>query len=372
MCVLVLFVTSCTQQQVTSELLSYLDTKGRQRPVVRIQDWEIKRNQMIDSMQAVMGSLPSLHPLPDFDVQYMDSLKDENYTRYLIKFRVAENEYLPSFLYIPACKEPHRKYPAMLALHQTNHAGKQDNDGGTKNLSYAKELAHRGYIVISPDYPSFGELSDYDFQNDRYASGTMKGIFNHIRCVDLLQSRPDVDADRIGMIGHSLGGHNAMFVAAFDTRLKIVVTSCGWTELEYYDIGPVAVEQYGGRLGPWAQDKYMPLFRDKYHLDGDIIPFNFHEIIALIAPRRFFSNSPVNDSNFDVAGVKIGIEKAKEVYSFLKADEKLQVRYPVAEHDFPSEIRLEAYQLIDEILYFRGNAGNRNFFLKPRNRAKLP
>ena len=355
MCVLVLFVTSCTQQQVTSELLSYLDTKGRQRPVVRIQDWEIKRNQMIDSMQAVMGSLPSLHPLPDFDVQYMDSLKEENYTRYLIKFRVAENEYLPSFLYIPACKEPHRKYPAMLALHQTNHAGKQDNDGGTKNLSYAKELAHRGYIVISPDYPGFGDLSNYDFKNDRYQSGTMKGVFDHIRCVDLLQSMPEVDPERIGVIGHSLGGHNAMFVAAFDTRLKVVVSSCGWTEFEYYNIGAAAEERYGGRLGPWAQDRYMPLFQDKYHLNGDQIPFNFHEVVALFAPRWFFSNSPVNDSNFDVEGVKAGVEKANEAYRFLNAEDHLQVRYPIAGHDFPPEIRCEIYRSIDQIFDHQPN-----------------
>ena len=345
----VLLVPACTQRQATSRLLSYVDAKGRQRSVATSQDWEIKRNQIRDSLQAVMGPLPSLKRSPDFDIQYRDSLKEAHYTRYLINFRVAENEYLPAYLYIPAGKELHVKYPAMLALHPTGDLGKQIIDEGYNNMAYAKELALRGYVVISPDYPGFGELSNYDFQNDSYLSGTMKGIFNHIRCIDLLQSRADVDTERIGVIGHSLGGHNAMFVAAFDTRLKIVVTSCGWTELEYYDIGAVAEKHYGGRLGPWAQDKYMPLFRDKYHLNGDQIPFNFHEIIALIAPRGFFSNSPVNDSNFDVAGVKTGIEKAKEVYRFLQAEDRLQVRYPIAEHDFPPEIRMEAYRFIDKI-----------------------
>jgi len=51
-------------------LLSYMDAKGRQRPVITTQDWEIKRNQMLDSLQAVMGQLPSLQHLPDFDIQY--------------------------------------------------------------------------------------------------------------------------------------------------------------------------------------------------------------------------------------------------------------------------------------------------------------
>jgi len=344
-----LLVTACTQQQVTSELLSYVDAKGRGRPVVTTQDWEIKRSQMLDSLQAIMGPLPSLQQLPDFDIQYRDSLKETRYTRYLINFRVAKDEYLPAYLYIPARKEPNRKYPAMLALHQTVPWGKEDTEGRTKNMGYAKELAHRGYVVISPDYPSFGDSKDYDFVNDRYQSGTMKGVFNHIRCVDLLQSMPEVDPERIGVMGHSLGGHNAMFVAAFDARLKIVVTSCGWTEFEYYNIGAAAAERYGGRLGPWAQDRYMPLILDKYQIDGDRMPINFHEIISLFAPRWFFSSSPVGDSNFDVEGVKVGIEKAREAYRFLHVEDRLQVRYPMAKHDFPPEIRLEAYQFIHKI-----------------------
>ena len=348
-----LVVAACTQQPTISGLLSYFDAKGRQLPVATISDWEVKRNQILDSLQAVMGPLPSTEQI-DFDVQYHDSLKETRYTRYFISFKVAENEYLPVYLYIPNGKEPNRKYPAMLALHPTGDLGKKIIDGeGKANRAYAKELAHRGYVVISPDYPSFGDLDNYDFQNDRYLSGTMKGIFNHIRCVDLLQSMPEVNSEHIGVIGHSLGGHNALFAAAFDTRLKVVVTSCGWTEFEYYDIGEAAEKRYGGKLGPWAQDRYMPLLRDKYHLDGDKIPFNFHEIIAAIAPRYFFSNSPVNDGNFDVEGVKVGIDKAKEAYRFLDVEDRLQVRYPAAEHDFPSETRLEAYRFIDEIFGHR-------------------
>ena len=97
-----------------------------------------------------------------------------------------------------------------------------------------------------------------------------------------------VDAERIGVIGHSLGGHNAMFVAAFDTRLKIVVSSAGWTEFEYYDLGQKEPEIYGGRLGPWAQDRYMPLFRDKYQLDGDKSRSTFMKTLLSLHPAGFF------------------------------------------------------------------------------------
>ncbi|MCL2744248.1 MAG: alpha/beta fold hydrolase, partial [Planctomycetaceae bacterium] len=228
-----------------------------------------------------------------------------------------------------------------------------DGESPNSNRACARELARRGYAVIAPDYPSMGELKNYDFKAARYQSGTMATIFYHIRCIDLLQSLDEVDSDRIGVIGHSLGGHNSMFVAAFDQRLKVIVTSSGWTQFANYDIGAAGTQLYGGRLGPWAQDRYMPFLREKFQLDEKRIPFEFHEIIALFAPRAFFSNSPIGDSNFDVAGVRKGIELASKAYTFYKAEDNLQVRYPEAGHDFPSEVRLEAYRFIDRVLKFQ-------------------
>jgi len=268
-----------------------------------------------------------------------------------LDFLAAEGERVPAYLYLPHRSAVSGRSPAILALHPTGAIGKEIVDGqGKENRGYAMELAKRGYVVIAPDYPSFGELSDYDFENDRYSSGTMAAIFYHMRCVDLLTQRTDVDPERIGVIGHSLGGHNAIFAGAFDERLKVVVSSCGWTQMAFYDIGPVGIQQYGGRLGPWAQDRYMPPIREKYQLDGDKIPVDYHEMIALLAPRAFFSNSPVNDSNFDVHGVEVGMEKAWDVYRFFGEEEKLQVRYPDAEHDFPTITRREAYEFVDKAL----------------------
>jgi hypothetical protein len=178
----------------------------------------------------------------------------------------------------------------------------------------------------------------------------MQGIFNHMRCVDLLQSRADVDPARIGVAGLSLGGHNSMFLAAFDERIKVAVSAAGWTQFEYYNIGAEASKTYGGRLGPWAQNRYMPLIRTKYNLDGDRMPFNFSDVISAIAPRAFFSVSPTRDANFDYKGVEKGIEIAKRSYHDYNADDMLQVRYPDAEHDFPVESRKEAYAFIDKIL----------------------
>jgi len=338
-----------------TDLLVYLDSNGQKKPVTTLAEWAIKRKQILEGMQKAMGRLPDLSGLPPLDMEIIEQLKEDNYTRLTINFTVAENERVPAYLYIPIRKNKKDRLPAMLALHETDLIGKGsvDGQGHNINLAYAKELAERGYVVIAPDYPSFGDLKEYDFKTDRYQSGTMKSIFDDMRCVDLLEAREDVDPDRIGVIGHSLGGHSALFAGAFDTRLKVVVSSCGWTLMDYYNAGEETTKKYGGALGAWAQERYMPLLRDKYDLDIKKIPFDFDEVIAALAPRAFFSNSPVNDSNFNIKGVRKGIAAVSEVYDFLGVKDKLEVHYPNSEHDFPPEVRFEAYRFIDKILDVR-------------------
>ncbi|MCK4465037.1 MAG: hypothetical protein KAU83_04940, partial [Bacteroidales bacterium] len=144
-----------------------------------------------------------------------------------------------------------------------------------------------------------------------------------------------------GVIGHSLGGHNAMFVGVFDTRLKVIVSSCGWTPFHDY---------YDGDIRGWTSPRYMPGLEEVYELDPDRVPFDFYEVVAALAPRAFFSNSPIHDSNFDMAGVKKAINEAQKVYRLFYAAENLQVRYPDCGHDFPPEVRLQAYEYIDKVL----------------------
>lgn len=344
---------SAVVAQKQQGLLFYIDAGGKERAVHTPAEWGIKRAQILGRMQLVMGALPGREHLPPVNIQYSDSVAGKGYTRYTISFTPAAGENVSAYLYVPVQRGGVKKRPAMLALHGTGMAGRKIVDGetGRPNMAYARELAERGYIVIAPDYPGFGDAKEHDFKRDRYESGTMKSIFDNMRCVDLLQARPDVDTARIGVIGHSLGGHNAIFTAAFDTRLKVAVSSCGWTLMhDYFNGDTAAARKYGGKLWPWAQDRYMPLVRDNYQLDPDRLPFDFDEVIAAIAPRAFFSSSPAGDANFNVDGVRKGIARILEVYHFLGAPGHLQVRYPAGEHDFPPQPRQEAYHFIDSVL----------------------
>ncbi|MBX3239445.1 MAG: alpha/beta fold hydrolase [Chitinophagaceae bacterium] len=347
-------IFNCLQpkgQDRQNRVMQYRTADGQYKKVKTKSDWKIKKAQVLQAMQEVMGTLP-VRPVPAPGITYIDTFDTDAYTRYTVHLDVEENETLPALLYLPKTKPPSGKYPAMLALHSTGAKGKQlvDSFSAGPYRAIATELVHCGYIVLAPDYPGFGDLSNHDFENDRYESGTMQGIFNHIRCIDYLQSRDDVNKDNIGVIGHSLGGHNAIFMAAFDERVKVVVSSCGWTLMDHYDAGVSVTERFGGKLGPWAQDRYMPFVRTKYNLDAALLPFDFDEIIAAIAPRHFFSNSPMGDENFNVEGVRKGIGNAQQAYKLNRAADRINAYYPDAGHDFPETIKTAAYELLDKVL----------------------
>jgi dienelactone hydrolase len=162
-----------------------------------------------------------------------------------------------------------------------------------------------------------------------------------MRAVDLLESLSYVNRDKIGCIGHSLGGHNSLFTAAFEQRIKAVVTSCGFTGFHDY---------YGGKVAGWTSDRYMPLIRTKYNLSADQLPFDFHEVLAAIAPRAIFVNAPLHDSNFDVGGVRKVMAEVGKVYTLWEVPGELRAVYPDAKHSFPDSIRKQAYDWLDERL----------------------
>lgn len=349
--VFLFFALVSQAQQTGNRLMQYRTANGQHQPVKTPEDWQHKRAEILLSMQEVMGTLPA-KPMWTPVITYMDTLQTDHYTRFTVRLTVEKDETVPALLYLPQKKPVPGKYAAALVLHSTGAQGKHlaDSLSAGPYRAIATELVHRGYIVLAPDYPGFGDLADHDFSADRYVSGTMQGIFNHMRCIDYLQSRPDVHEDRIGVIGHSLGGHNAMFLGAFDERVKIVVSSCGWTLMGYYDAGQSVTERFGGKLGPWAQDRYMPRIREQYNLDAAMLPFDFDEIIAAIAPRHFFSCSPLKDGNFNVEGVKAGIRQATAVYRFLGVPRHIEAHYPDAGHDFPEETKKRAYEQMDRVL----------------------
>jgi hypothetical protein len=126
-------------------------------------------------------------------------------------------------------------------------------------------------------------------------------------------------------------------VAAFDRRIRAVVTSCGFTAMARY---------YGGNLKGWSSARYMPLIASEYGNSPRNLPFDFVDVFNAIAPRAVFVNAPLHDSNFDVLGVDETIAKVKQNFPA----GRLVVVHPDCEHDFPPAVRQQAYKFLDEQL----------------------
>lgn len=324
-----------------SKLLIYRGTDGKEYPVKSKQDWEIRRRHIVGNMELVMGPLPPDNAKVPLKVKYLEEKETPKYTLKKLTFAVAKGDRVPAFLLVP--RQRQGKVAAVLCLHQTNgKLGKSEPAGlgGHPNLHYAHHLAELGFVTLAPDYPSFGEY-DFDFSKSNYVSGSMKAIWNNRCAVDLLQGLPEVDGERIGVIGHSLGGHNAMFTAVFEPRLKVIVSNCGFCSFYKY---------YKGNLKGWTSVRYMPRIASVYENKPEKMPFDFTEVVASFAPRAFLASSPIHDGNFAVDGVKDCLRAAQAVYELFGVPERLAANYPPCGHDFPEDVRRVAYDFLQRWL----------------------
>ncbi len=321
-----------------SKVMIWRDAAGKEHPVKTPADWAKRRAHILAGMQDVMGPMPPPSRRVPLDVKTVEVFEAPKFTRKKITFATEKATRVPAYLFTP--KGLRGKVPAILCPHPTSDIGKgrPAGLGGPYSRHYALHLAERGYVTLAPDYVRFGEYK-WDPYAHGYVSASMKGIWDHMRCVDLLVSLPQVDPERIAAIGHSLGGHNSMFVAVFDPRIKVVVSSCGFNAFRWY---------FGGNLKGWSHKGYMPKIPS--YGGWQHMPFDFHEVVAALAPRPFFVNAPLKDSNFDHRGVTEAVEAARPVYRLLGAADKLKVIHPDCAHDFPDDVREQVYTWLDREL----------------------
>ena len=331
------------------DLTYYLDSKRRRHTVKTPAHWLIRRKQLLSNLMQVMGPLPAVTSRVPLAVKQLGQVKLKGIERLKISYQSDNFDRVTAYLFRPGRIPTGKRVAGILCLHQTaRRSGKDEPAGlaGKRNMHYGIELARRGYVVLVPDYPGMGE-HQYDFAaHPEYLSGTMKAIWDNIRGTDYLQSLSFVDGSRLGVIGHSLGGHNAMFTAAFDQRLKAIVSSCGFTRFHKDD------------LPSWTGKTYMPRIATVFGNNADRVPFDFTEIVGSFAPRPFLAVAAIGDRDFDVSGVRDAIQSARSVYKLFGKTNHLQAHYPNTPHDFPLQARQRAYTFLDKHLQHTPKSGS--------------
>jgi dienelactone hydrolase len=312
------------------------------------EDWAKRRAEIVRGMESVMGKRPGDEKRCPLEPKIEEEVDQGTFVRRLITYQSEPGSRVPAYLLIPKdVLAGKKKVPAILCLHGTNNVvghGIVVGLGDTPNRGYALELAQRGYVTLAPNYPLLAKYQP-DLAKLGWESGTLKAVWDNIRGLDLLASLPFVDGSKMATIGHSLGGHNSVYTAVFDDRLRVVVSSCGLDSyLDYY--GGDEKNWYPEK--GWCQTRYMRKLADYRGRLADI-PFDFHEMIGALAPRHVFIVAPTKDSNFRADSVDRIAAAARPVFRLLGHEDHLKVEHPDCGHDFPPEMREMAYRLFDTV-----------------------
>ncbi|HWN97164.1 MAG TPA: alpha/beta hydrolase [Methylomirabilota bacterium] len=320
-----------------TNLLQFVATNGDVRAIHSTNDWNIRRAAILLAMQEVMGAFPANAKRVPLEVKVEEEVDCGDYVRRFLSYTAEPGSRVPAYLLVPKrALNATNRFPAVLTLHQTHAAGQKVvvGLGNSPNDEYAVELARRGYVCLAPPYPLLANYSP-DLKKLGYESGTMKAIWDNVRALDLLEALPYVRRGGFGAIGHSLGGHNSIYTAVFDERIKVIASSCGFDSYRDYKDGDIT---------GWTSARYMPKLK-QYAPESYL--FDFHEIIGALAPRIVFVSAPLGDTNFKWRSVDAVAASARTIFALHHLPKNLHIEHPDCGHQFPKEMREKAYALFD-------------------------
>ncbi len=304
-----------------------------------------------ENIISCLGKLPEK---ADLNLEFGEIQDKGTHLLQKIYYNVEPGERVNAWLLRP--KNISGKVPGIVAAHQHAgefYVGKSEPAGLNKNsmYHYGLELCLRGYVVICPDHLCFEDRRplEYERKENTALEGmsyerfiftklimegkTLQGKYlsDLTRAVDVLQSLDYVDADKIGAIGHSLGGQETLWLAWYDSRIKAAVASCGFSQMK-------------------------SILRDGINHNLAAYTFGFlnygdvADLVADLAPKPFMMTNGSRDYIFPIDGVKEIVAKAQACYAEKGAAGDFKSVIFDGEHSFPEEIRREAYDFLDKYL----------------------
>ena len=263
-----------------------------------------------------------------------------SYTREKIVFDTRHNLSAVGYLLVPKSVSGAR-LPAVVCV--SGHGrGLLDilgmNDDGSqreqRNVPYAKEYAlqcvEHGYVTFAVEQLGIGLRRDeaarkagpsQDSCRPAATSAVLFGqsmgawrVWDAMRAIDYLQTRPEVDARRIATLGASGGGTTSLFTAATDERVKLAMVSA------YFNTFKDSIVSISH-----CPDNYVP---------GLLSDMEMYDISGLVAPRFLFVESGRNDRIFPIAGSQFAAAKAKEIFAASGVPEHFGYAIHEGAHEF--------------------------------------
>lgn len=251
--------------------LAPLLVDSEERPIDTLAGWQRRREELRQAWLDFLGPLAVDRPAPQLEVLEED--RRDGCLRQLVRYDSEPGLPVEGYLLRPL--DARGPLPGVVAMHSTVDFTIRQPAGleGEPEDFFGLKLARRGMVAFCPRCFLWQGEGSYDehvaaFQRRHPGSlGMAKMLFDAQRGLDVLESLPEVDATRLGAVGHSLGAKEALYLAAFDERVRAAVSSEGGigTTFSNWD-----APWY---LGPGIADGRF----DREH----------HELLALVAPRPF-------------------------------------------------------------------------------------
>jgi pimeloyl-ACP methyl ester carboxylesterase len=199
----------------------------------------------------------------------------------------------------------------------------------------------KGFAVFSFDQVGFGAriFEEKRFYN-RYPRWSILGnmIDDTRSAVDALSSFDEIDSSRIFLMGYALGAKVGLLTAAYEDRVKGLVSVCGFDplRLDTPARGVEGIRQYSHLHGLLPRLGFFVGHEDR-------VPFDFDEVLALAAPKPTLIVAPILDRYARLADVQREVETSRKVYAMLGHSEALKFETPLEINRFSQRIQESAF-----------------------------
>lgn len=335
------------------------DTSGK---ALSAQSWNKKKAAIQTQLQWVLGDEPAgvtnrgperLENGGAGEDYFGTVLKRPNVTPRMGRMAITPykefGDYLYAYLYYPkdaAGNMKKGKLPVLIYQHEYDYS---KGFSSYHNLqSFFEGMVDLGYAVFSYDMIGFGNRIDEGTRfYERYPHWSKMGkmVVDLKGAVDALTYLNFVDSTKIFVAGYSLGATVSLYTAALDERIAGVVSVSGFTpmRLDTPDKGTEGIKAFSHlhglipRLGFFAGNE-------------DRIPYDFHEILACIAPRPLLVIAPALDKTATLEDVRSSVAEAGKIYKLMGAPNKISIASPDDFNRFTNEMQERIYEWADKFI----------------------
>jgi dienelactone hydrolase len=301
--------------------------------ILSLAEWKSQRTEARRQLFEMLG----LDPLPertDLKAAVTGKVEADDFVVEKVHFQSRPGLYVTGNLY--RTKSVDKRLPAVLYV--CGHGGVKQNGVSYGNKvhyhHHGSWFARNGYVCLTIDSLQLGEIEATHHGTYRYnmwwwlnRGYTPAGVeaWNCIRALDYLQTRKEVDAERIGVTGRSGGGAYSWWIAALDERIKCAVPVAGITDLTNHVVD--------GCVEGHCDCMYMV---NTYRWD-------YARMAALVAPRPLLISNTDRDDIFPLDGVMRIHEQVRHIYKLYGAEDKLAVNISPGPHNDTQELRVHAF-----------------------------